>query len=645
LFLDIACFLCISCSSETNLSRAQAALKKGNFEQVLKIVDVPTISEFREWGIQHVLLGSKARSPKKNKAELAEEELVLENENIKIQLMLQAMFETKNVQVSDYLQVWYECFTITPYHVEFAANTLQSSGQTLIVIPSKVSNIIMFRLACYNRQWTEAYTILSEKFEDTSNDDFFSEKPPIFLHDIANAILYGAPNKLTYAKDFSKAAATFNPNSTESFFCHFYSGKIYNLCDVSNRTESLREFKFAMNSTNNPALYDSALWYYLTISKNNSTLSAINALLEFASTWNDASWFDDFLDDLATTLLTSSSWDTFYSIYKFIGPYASDMINSKYAYIAGRLLQDKLTTESETDTPQAITNAFLTAWNAQNGKLYYRLMAADKLSISPEQVLEQLTKQNNNWTIQNDDATVKEIQYLFKTHKYSQVLSTYTLNRFHISTENAFKIAQDLENTTASNLNLYPESLRIFVAAINASDKTLGKQELSFLYPQYYSTFVSENSKKYNFPEYYLYALIRSESFFDADIVSYADAVGLTQLLESTAADMARKLHINEYDITTPEDNILLGTHYIQELYQRLDNSYSLAFFSYNGGISRVRRWKDEWQNLSPDLFLEVLPLSQTREYGRKIASAAAMYGMLYYNKTTHEVLEELFNN
>jgi len=645
-FVTLLFFCCIgfsSCSSETDISRANKALNKGDYKRVLNIIEVPTTTAFRTWALQHTHQGSKARTPHKNEAELAEEKLILDNKNVKTKLMLQAMVETKNEHFTEYLQIWYEYFAITPYHIEFATNTLQSSDKKLIVIPESINTIIRFRIACYKKDWTNAFSIFSENFGDTSKESFFTNKAPAFLNDITNAILYGATNKIKYAKDFSKAAAFFNLESTQNFLCHYYSGKIYNLCDTENRPQALREFRFAMNSTKNPALYDSALWYYLTVSAKNSYLSAINALFEFAATWNDAAWFNDFFDNLATTLLTNRLWDTFYSTYKFILPYASETTNSKYAYIAGRLLQEQLTTESEADTTQAIKSAFLTAWNANKGNMYYRLMAANKLAIPPEQVLKELTKNDNSWTLKNNESVVKEISYLFKTHKYSQVLSTYILNRYHVSTKNAFKIAKDLENTTSSNLNLYPEALRIFVYAAHASNENLSKEQLSYVYPQYYSTFVKENAIKYKFPEYYLYALIRSESFFDADIVSYANAIGLTQLLDTTAADMARKLHISNYDITKPEDNILLGTHYIQELYSRLDNSYSQAFFSYNGGISRVRRWKKEWKELPPDLFLEVIPIAQTREYGQKIATAAAIYGVLYYGKTTHEILSELF--
>ena len=79
-----------------------------------------------------------------------------------------------------------------------------------------------------------------------------------------------------------------------------------------------------------------------------------------------------------------------------------------------------------------------------------------------------------------------------------------------------------------------------------------------------------------------------------------------------------------------------IGTYYLAELLHRCDNSLLQAFFSYNAGITRVRRWLKSSltefgtkSKLPMDLFLETLPYTETREYGRKLVSAATMYDFL----------------
>ena len=133
-----------------------------------------------------------------------------------------------------------------------------------------------------------------------------------------------------------------------------------------------------------------------------------------------------------------------------------------------------------------------------------------------------------------------------------------------------------------------------------------------------------------------MYALIRSESFFDADVTSSAGAIGLTQLMEFTAGDIAHRFKISDYSLTDPETNIRFGTWYLSNLISRCDDSPLLGFFSYNAGITRVRRWLQssliefgKKSNMPLDLFLETLPFAETREYGRKLISATIVYDWL----------------
>ena len=146
-----------------------------------------------------------------------------------------------------------------------------------------------------------------------------------------------------------------------------------------------------------------------------------------------------------------------------------------------------------------------------------------------------------------------------------------------------------------------------------------------------------------------MYALVRSESFFDPNIKSAVGAVGLTQLMEFTASDVARKLKLTDYSLVDVETNLHIGTYYLAELLHRCDNSLLQAFFSYNAGITRVRRWLKSSltefgtkSKLPMDLFLETLPYTETREYGRKLVSAATMYDFLENPQNFSQTVKQL---
>ena len=208
------------------------------------------------------------------------------------------------------------------------------------------------------------------------------------------------------------------------------------------------------------------------------------------------------------------------------------------------------------------------------------------------------------------------------------------------------KCPEQIEN------NMY-KSIRIASIAANESEKPVSVELLKLAYPQNYYNLVAQASAEFGLEEKIMYALIRSESFFNPEIKSLAGAVGLTQLMNATAGDVAKKLKVKEFDLADPAVNIRFGAYYLSSLIQRLDDNSLAAAFAYNGGITRVRRWisnsckelgfaKNE---LPMDLFLETVPFEETREYGRKIVSASAMYGWLYYDISPVETAQKLLKN
>jgi soluble lytic murein transglycosylase len=68
-----------------------------------------------------------------------------------------------------------------------------------------------------------------------------------------------------------------------------------------------------------------------------------------------------------------------------------------------------------------------------------------------------------------------------------------------------------------------------------------------------------------------------------------------------------------------------------------------MALLAYNGGIGRLRRWRNAEPALSGDLFLETVEYGETREYGRKVLASAAAYGYLYYGMTMEGIFADMY--
>lgn len=118
---------------------------------------------------------------------------------------------------------------------------------------------------------------------------------------------------------------------------------------------------------------------------------------------------------------------------------------------------------------------------------------------------------------------------------------------------------------------------------------------LKIMYPKKYQEVVSIYQEKYKVEENLIFAVIKAESNFDKDAISNRSAIGLMQLMEETAKDVARKNAIelnseNEREaLTDVYKNIEIGTCYLATLLQKYGNK-EVALAAYNAGIGTVDR-------------------------------------------------------
>jgi soluble lytic murein transglycosylase len=129
-------------------------------------------------------------------------------------------------------------------------------------------------------------------------------------------------------------------------------------------------------------------------------------------------------------------------------------------------------------------------------------------------------------------------------------------------------------------------------------------------------------------------AVARQESGFSATAVSPAGALGLMQLMPSTAKEMARQLKV-KYDqrrlTRDPNLNLALGRAYLGRLVQKFDGSYVLAVAAYNAGGSRVAEWTRLYgdpRDKSVDVvdWIETIPFDETRNYVLRVLENLQVY-------------------
>ncbi|MBI3202671.1 MAG: transglycosylase SLT domain-containing protein [Myxococcales bacterium] len=161
-------------------------------------------------------------------------------------------------------------------------------------------------------------------------------------------------------------------------------------------------------------------------------------------------------------------------------------------------------------------------------------------------------------------------------------------------------------------------------------------------YPRPYRAIVQRETKKNGVPESLVYAVMREESAFDPNAVSPADAYGLMQLIVPTAKLIAKPtgLPSDPASLKQPSVNIALGTRGLSELTQKTfaENSL-LAIPGYNAGPGRPRRWLRERPRAELDLWVELIPITETRRYTKRVLASRAAYAYLYEKERAAEAM------
>jgi hypothetical protein len=118
-----------------------------------------------------------------------------------------------------------------------------------------------------------------------------------------------------------------------------------------------------------------------------------------------------------------------------------------------------------------------------------------------------------------------------------------------------------------------------------------------------YHSIVHEKAAVYDLDPGLIKAVIKTESNWNSRAISKKGAMGLMQLMPTTATDMNVS---NPFD---PEENIEGGTKYLKYLLDRFNGDLTLALAAYNAGPRTVEKYGF------------VPPISETRQYVNKVLS------------------------
>ncbi len=144
---------------------------------------------------------------------------------------------------------------------------------------------------------------------------------------------------------------------------------------------------------------------------------------------------------------------------------------------------------------------------------------------------------------------------------------------------------------------------------------------LCWRYPVKYENEIKQAAAENGLKSELVAAVVWTESGFDEKARSKRGAVGLMQLMPSTAKWCAESLNIEygEEMLNDAQYNIRLGTFYLKYLFEKFGDE-RLALAAYNAGEGNVRKWLA--------MGLTEFPFKETANYVERVANAEYVYAV-----------------
>ncbi len=561
-----------------------------------------------------------------------------------------AVASRENSLENSLVKNWLTQNSFSKYHVRFFEDIFIGELSDKIILQEDLKLLLEFRTLVYEKN----YNLALEKLSLLVNDfEKILEFSPQVISDIGKTFLYGSSEKIKLffnfesrndvAQSLKNISIQENNNLTKEklFYTNFYAGRLFDKAGNQYFNLAKESFLSATENSINDKNFDNALWYYLNQLKKESIKSLMNGIEKYGSLWKDKKYYSDLLTDVKLHLLSTRQWTLFCDFYKTISQVADEEIKTSWGYLTARLIQEEFVSLQKFSNFN-VEEIYNSVFENSQSSLYYKIMSAYQNKIDTKNILQDMYKSSE--FISSDENKTSSLNNLFSACvKYGQIKKFYEILREYkkyVSSDVLSFYAKKINQTFGSDENLYPTILRIASSAFSNYGGGKDEELLKLFYPRYFYDLVKFYSNEYNLSESLLFGLIRSESYFDKNVFSRVGASGLTQLMPSTASDIARKLRIQNFDLLDAKTNINFGAFYLSDMIRLFEGSTMLSVISYNTGRRRILNWLEKYPNVPMDIWTEMLPYEESREYGKKILSSSFIYELLYYGANSYHTVE-----
>lgn len=165
----------------------------------------------------------------------------------------------------------------------------------------------------------------------------------------------------------------------------------------------------------------------------------------------------------------------------------------------------------------------------------------------------------------------------------------------------------------------------------------------SIAYPNGYLPIIQTHAESQVDP-YLVSGIIREESLYNTEALSPVGAIGLMQLMPTTALRVANQMALQSFerdDLFTAEVNIQLGVRYVGQLLREYDGKVIQVIAAYNAGPNAVKWWAKKNGHREADEFVELISYKETRRYVKRVLTSYHVYRDLYGTRCSASSLDK----
>gem|GEM_PF-6807917 len=492
----------------------------------------------------------------------------------------------------------------------------------ILSYPASIAHIQLFQYLRNKKIDTHMLTLLEIKNHSAQNEykqvltTFQNYYGPYFL--LSKYIIKDIWNSSTQLRIYVPTAKKLQEliKNNPSPFIFEYIGKLYLKAKQFKIAHGY--FKKASENNNHQSLaYRRRQWYWFIsgIRENPSKIFLMLSSLQDVIA-HYPRYFTDAFDELLQVFLMQKDWNLIKKTFHYLVKNGSLSSQAQYALVLSCVSQGKE------------KRSLLKLVYKQTEHLYFHALAAAllrlPLKLPPVQIPHSPQPSNTS------DLS------LLKTYVDAQLFSY--AERIFRTRSSSWTDSQLYE---ASDLMITIGNPHVVLSALSAQSDYTNYSFLIRYYPRAFWNIVRKQAYTYNIPAYLLLAIAREESRFSPTVRSAAGAVGIMQILPSTATEVAKKEHIDIFDLTSVTDNFHLGSIYLTQLIKKW-STFSLSLAAYNAGSHRLSSWIKEY-SYSPILFVEAIPFRETRRYVRKVLSSYIYYQYIFHTVNMRDIMNESF--